>query len=241
VQKLPATEEHIPGHSADETPLATYDKKEMNAEYVHKQISYAQGDRAEAAYWHMKMFTDPTQQATRDSFGLGGPKSEREAFKRVFNLFGLQDELDRIKSVEFPERLAAALKPIRYERNIYKIALDSIANPVLAMQQEAASTGAVLNGAMAVQLASNANYLSNIAKQALQAPMLAPLTGLRKMFRAPFHVSSGRDSILDYDSRVVCVVSDLAMQSVVNEHQHDEDAVIKMLVAALNEYHSYYG
>ncbi len=48
----------------------------------------ATGDVGEAAYWHFKMRTDPTQQGERDRWGIAGQESERDAFKVTMRLFG---------------------------------------------------------------------------------------------------------------------------------------------------------
>ena len=48
-----------------------------------------------------------------------------------------------------------------------KTALQKIANPIAFMQEEAVKEGAQLNGMMAIQIASDPNYLKNIAQTAL--------------------------------------------------------------------------
>lgn len=52
--------------------------------------------------------------------------------------------------------------------SVLEQALDKIANPIKHFQIEAEKIGAKLDSVMAIQLAKDANYLSGLAKQALQ-------------------------------------------------------------------------
>lgn len=54
------------------------------------------------------------------------------------------------------------------EDNILKTALWKIANPIAHLQQEAEKEGGKLDGAGAIYLSNNANWLQEIARKALQ-------------------------------------------------------------------------
>jgi hypothetical protein len=58
-----------------------------NLDFHPEQKPERINDVAEAAYWHFKMMTDPTQRQARVAKGYrGDPLSERDAFKACFGL-----------------------------------------------------------------------------------------------------------------------------------------------------------
>ena len=66
-----------------------------------------------------------------------------------------------------PETLQSVV--VRHALEIMRLrtALEAIANPISAMRERAKREGAILNGQMAVAMSNNADYLKNIAREAL--------------------------------------------------------------------------
>ena len=71
-----------------------------------------------------------------------------------------------LSATEIQARASIALN---YERRLSALeaALREIADPIAAMRARAEAEGAALNGEVAYQLSSNADYLKGIARRAL--------------------------------------------------------------------------
>ena len=79
-------------------------------------------------------------------------------------------ELPEELPIEFKAHMATASILLRQENEfeVMKKALERIANPIAAMQDDAEAEGMLLNGGMAVQMANDAEMLKQWAKKALE-------------------------------------------------------------------------
>ena len=71
-------------------------------------------------------------------------------------------------SAEIAEKELAELKQERAEAKLEEV-LKNIADPIACLEGEAKRMGCILDGSMAIKIASDANYLRDIARDALKA------------------------------------------------------------------------
>ena len=87
-----------------------------------------------------------------------------------------QEALDKIPYTAISNKAREAIRQtltehekLKAENAALREALDRIASPIMWMQKDAKKEGFKLNGAVALELAMDASFLSDIAKNALNA------------------------------------------------------------------------